>query len=205
MGAEHIEFLVEEPSAEEFLRNLLARFIPATTTYDVHAFSGKSDLLRSLEPRLLGYSFWLPQSWRIVVLIDRDDDDCLELKATLEAAAARAGFASRTTSGGTHWQLVNRIPIEELEAWYFGDWAAVGQAFPRVPAEIPAKAPYRDPDAVRGGTWEAFERILQRSGYHLGGLRKIEAAREVARWLDPPINRSQSFRVFWAAVEEAVA
>ncbi len=33
-----------------------------------------------------------------------------------------------------------------------------------------------DPDAIPGGTWEAFERVLQRSGYFQTGLRKLEAA-----------------------------
>lgn len=43
----------------------------------------------------------------------------------------------RTGAGGAPWQLVNRIAIEELEAWYFGDWEAVRTAYPRIPSTIP--------------------------------------------------------------------
>ena len=57
---------------------------------------------------------------------------------------------------------MNRIAIEELEAWYFGDWTAVVQAWPRVSANVPAQRGYRDPDAIPGGTWQAFECVLQR-------------------------------------------
>ena len=39
--------------------------------------------------------------------------------------AAEAGFLTRSQAFGRAWRLVNRIAVEELEAWYFGDWAAV--------------------------------------------------------------------------------
>jgi len=48
------------------------------------------------------------------------------------------------------WQVVNRIAIEELEAWYFGNWPAVVATYPNVPENIPGKAPYRNPDAIAG-------------------------------------------------------
>jgi hypothetical protein len=34
----------------------------------------------------------------------------------------------------------------------------------------------RVPDDIKGGTWEAFQHVLQSSGYFTDGLRKIEAA-----------------------------
>jgi hypothetical protein len=138
-----------------------------------------------------------------VVVVDRDDEDCLELKQRLEAAAQRAGLRSRSRAGEP-WQLVNRIAIEELEAWYFGDWPAVRAAYPRLPATVPNQQRYRDPDAIAGGTWEAFERILQRRGYFKGGLRKIEAARTLGGVVDPVRNRSHSFCRFRDAVLEAI-
>jgi uncharacterized protein DUF4276 len=69
-----------------------------------------------------------------------------------------------------------------------------------VPTTIPARAGYRDPDRIRGGTWEAFERILQQAGYFAGGLRKIEAARAVTRHMVPARNRSRSFQVLHDAL-----
>lgn len=191
MSIERVEFLVEEPSMEAALRALLPNVL-GEISFEVHPFQGKSDLRLELPKRLRGYAAWLPESWRIVVVIDRDDDSCEELKRELDDAARSAGMSLRT-SPGAPWQIVNRVAIEELEAWFFGDWAAVRAAYPLVPATIPSRAPYRACDAIRGGTWEAFERELQRVGYFTSGLRKIEVAREVARHMVASRNRSPSF------------
>ena len=188
---------------EAFLRALLPRVLPPCRTFQVHAFQGKPDLLGKLQDRLRAYADWLPRDWRIVVVVDRDNDDCLVLKAQLEGAAAAAGL--RTRAGRRPWQLVNRIAIEELEAWYFGDWQAVCSAYPNVSTTVPNQAGYRTPDAIRGGAWEAFERILQRHGYFRTGLRKVEAARAVGVHIDPGRSRSHSFVKFHEAIVEATA
>lgn len=190
---------------EAFLRALLPRLLPQGRTFEVHAFQGKGDLMDKLEARLRGYAAWLPADWRIVVVVDRDDDDCLDLKQRLEAATQQAGLHSRSRAGKPSWQLVNRIAVEELEAWYFGDWPAVRAAYPRLPATVPNQQGYRDPDAIAGGTWEAFERILQRRGYFKGGLRKIEAARILGGIIEAQCNRSTSFCRLRDAVLEAIA
>jgi hypothetical protein len=171
----------------------------------VHPFQGKADLLGKLQDRLRGYAQWLPDDWRIVVVVDRDDDDCETLKRRLEAMAAAAGLSTRLRRNAGAWQLVNRVAIEELEAWYFGDWAAVCRVYPRVSSTIPKRSGFRDPDAILGGTWEAFERILRRHGYFETGLRKVEAARAIGAQFDPARSRSRSFRVFHEAVAEAIA
>ena len=134
MMAQHMELLVEEPSMEAFLRALLPRMMPQGRSFEIHAFQGKSDVLGKLQNRLRGYAQWLPEEWRIVVVVDRNDDDCQALKQQLESLALGAGLRTRSRPGRHSWQLVNRIAIEELEAWYFGDWAAVCLAYPRVVA-----------------------------------------------------------------------
>ncbi|MFZ1108264.1 MAG: DUF4276 family protein [Rhodomicrobium sp.] len=199
-----MEILVEEPSAEAFLRGLLPRFIEGGATFELYPYNGKQDLLNKLPARLAGYSRWLPPSYRIIVLLDCDYDDCVNLKRIMEENAVNAGLLSRTAAQALPWQIVNRIAIHELEAWYFGDWNAVKQAYPRVPSEIPRREGYRDPDKIAGGTWEAFERILQSVGYYKGGLRKIEAARAIGAYANPLTNRSNSFSAFRDAVLEAV-
>lgn len=196
MTVEHLEVLVEERSMEETLRILLPRLLGEEISFQVYPSNGKQDLLDNLANRLRGYQKWLPDNWRIAVVVDRDDDDCVDLKDTLETIACEAGLSTKTTSGGDHWQVVNRLVIEELEAWFFGDMDAVRVAFPRVSDTTEKTAAFRDPDAIRGGTWEALERILQRSGYFKGGYRKLEAARVITQQMDPSRNRSQSFRVF---------
>lgn len=194
MSVIHVEFLVEEPSMEAFLRELLPHLLGAVH-FEIRTFQCKDDLLKRLPDRLRGYS-WITEEYRIVALVDRDDDDCQQLKRELEGHAAQAGLPTRTQPRQGHVAVINRIAIEELEAWYFGDWEAVCAAYPRVSASVPRREGYRNPDAIAGGTWEAFERVLQRSGYFKGGLRKIEAARSIAPHIDPARNRSRSFQVF---------
>jgi len=65
MTAEHIEFLVEEPSMEAFLRSSLPQLL-GETSFEIYSYQGKSDLLSRLEERLRGYAAWLPVSLRRV-------------------------------------------------------------------------------------------------------------------------------------------
>jgi hypothetical protein len=188
---------------EAFLRALLPRLLPHDQSFEVHPFQGKSDLQGKLQARLRGYANWLPNDWRIVVVVDRDDDDCRKLKEQLEATASSAGLLTRSKANGRPWQLVNRIAVEELEAWYFGDWTAVCAAYPRVSPGVPGKASFRNPDAILGGTWEAFERVLQRYGYFKAGLPKIEAARTIGANIAPERSYSRSFEAFRNAILEA--
>ena len=190
---------------EAFLYGLLPRVLPQDRSFNVHPFQGKSDLLAKLPARLSGYAKWLPDEWRIVVVVDRDDDDCLRLKRQMEDIARQAGLRTRTQTGTSQWQLVNRIAIEELEAWYFGDWQAVQAAFPRVSLTIRNQRPYRHADQVAGGTWEAFERVLKRHGYFKQGLRKIEVARNLGKHVDVQRSDSPSFQCFQQALMEAAA
>lgn len=190
---------------EGFLRALLPRLLPQDRTFEIHPFQGKGDLLGKLESRLRAYANWLPAEWRLVVVVDRDDDDCRTLKRQLEQITTRAGVTTRTSVRTPQWQLVNRIAIEELESWYFGDWEAVRAAYPRAPANVPGRRQFRDSDSITGGTWEAFERVMQRHGYFKGGLRKVEAARAIGAYVDATRSRSASFAVFYRAVVEAMA
>jgi hypothetical protein len=205
MRAEHFELLVEEPSMETFLSAVLPRIVADRATFKIHAYQGKPDLRRKLSARLRGYASWLPETWRILVLLDRDDDDCLELKRSLEDVASAAGLRTRSRSRGEPWQIVNRVAVEELEAWFFGEWSAMLRAFPRLPATIPRKEAYRQCDVILGGTWEALERVLKKQGYHAGGIRKIELARAVGAHFDHTACVSPSFGAFRAALTEAVA
>lgn len=203
--ANHIELLVEEASAEAFFQTLLPRLLPQGRTFAVHASQGKADLLKNLTQRLAAYAHWLPDDWRLFVVVDRDSDDCLDLKRRLEAIARQAGLMTRSRAGENRWQLANRIVVEELEAWYFGDWDAVRAEYPRAAVNLSQRRGLRDPDAITGGTWETFEREMQRHGYFKAGLTKIDAARRIASRMAPERNRSASFQAFHAALMEALA
>lgn len=201
---DHIEFLVEEPSMEATLTALLPRIV-GDKSFSVYPFQSKHDLLSKLHTRLRGYSEWLPENYRIVVIVDRDRDDCHELKRSLEQAAALAGLRTRSTALGDSYQVVNRIAIEELEAWFFGDWQAVCEAYPRLNPHVRSRQGFRDPDGILGGTWEALERLMQRAGYYKTGMPKIETAQNIAKRLDPERNQSRSFQCFKHALDEMVA
>jgi hypothetical protein len=166
-------------------------------SFRIHAHQGKSDLLSKLSPRLRGYKRWLPEDWRIVVLVDADDEDCRKLEAHLEKKARNAGFLTRSNRPmGSIFQVLNRLAIEELEAWFFGDVEALNAAYPRISLNLGRKARYRDPDAIKGGTWEALERELKRTRDYPSGISKISNARTVSENMVPERNRSKSFQVF---------
>ena len=171
-------------------------------TFQVYPHQCKDEMLSRLPERLRGYSFWLPETWRIVVIVDRDGDDCFELKKSLEKFAKNVSLPTRTSSGSKKYSVLNRLAIEELEAWFFGDWRAVCTAYPRTNRKIPYQSKYRDPDSIPGGTWEAFERVLKRAGYFRTGLRKIEVARSVSEHMVPMDNRSHSFQQLRKALME---
>ena len=137
--------LVEEPSMEMALEQLLPRML-AGADFQIIRFQCKDDLLKNLPDRLRGYSQWLPANWVILVLVDRDDDDCRVLKQAMEKMAEDARLLSKTLAGhGQPFQVANRIAVEELEAWFFGDWTAVQAAYPRVSASQVSKQGFRDP------------------------------------------------------------
>lgn len=202
----HFEFLVEEPSAEAALGELLPRLIGHDATFRIHPHQGKKDLLDSLLGKLRGYSRWLPSDWRVVVLIDLDSGDCKKVKASLEKQARNARLTTKSSATSrSRPQVLNRIAVEELEAWFFGDVEALCAAYPGVPPTLGAKSGFRDPDKIKGGTWERLEQVLQKAGHFKGGLAKIAAAREIAKHMRPDRNRSRSFNVFRDGLQAMLA
>ncbi len=185
---------------EAFLKELLPELLGARISFRIYTHRGKTDLKNKLGARLRAYRSWLPPDHRIIVLLDRDDENCAELKEFMEQAAISANLKTRAQADQQGWQVANRIAVEELEAWYFGDWASLRACYPNVSPNIPRQAPYRAPDDIRGGTWEALERILQRAGYFETGLRKIEIARQLGKQMGQPQriqqNTSPSFVAF---------
>lgn len=200
----HIIFFTEEPSAEKVLHNIVPKLIK-DNTFEIHKFQGKHNLLKKLPERLKGYRNWIPKDYKIVVLMDRDNDDCYELKGKMESIAEEAGFITKTKSlSPSSFQIVNRIAIEELEAWFFGDIPAMIKAFPKIPTNLSKKAKYRDPDAITNGTYESLKRLLNRKGYYknIDYLPKIEVAEKISKFMNPNKNNSKSFQVFRDALKE---
>lgn len=196
----HIEFLLEERSAEAALETLLPKIVSESVSRNIRVFQGKYDLLKQLPNRLKAYRESMQNNRRFMVLIDKDRQDCMELKATLENIAHEAGFLTKSSAGSAgEIQVVNRLAIEELEAWYLGDYEAVRTAYPKVPRLRQCQ----NPDAVIGPT-KVLERMLRQSNYHRGGLPKTAVARSIAQHMDPNRNRSKSFQMFIEGLKACV-
>jgi len=156
----HLEILLEERSAEETLNVLLPRLLDPGTSWELHAFEGKRDLLAKVTGRLRGYAKWIRDAnTKIVVLVDEDRQDCHKLKSALEMAAGTAGLETKTSAAGGPFFVLNRLAVEELEAWFFGDSQALRAAYPRIPQHIDQKAFCRHPDSITGGTWNVSRKF----------------------------------------------
>lgn len=193
---------------EAFLRDFVPRVLPSGIPWRPIDHGSKWQLLRALPDRLRGYAA-IPVGYRpkILVLVDRDDDDCIALKRQLDDATHGAGLVSRTGNHNGEFDVVNRIVVEELEAWFFGDGTALAQGWPGVPTSLPNCQRYRDPDAILGGTHEALLAVLQKAGHWRGmaKLPKSEVARRMATLIDPARNRSRSFHHFMTGLQALVA
>ncbi len=201
-----IEVLVEEPSAEEALRHLLPKLLRGRARAKVVNLGSKYKLLKVLDDRLAAYRVRIDkgEDLRIVVLVDRDDNDCRKLKRQLERAARASHLPTKTRPDDDGLILVlNRIVIEELESWFIGDPVALRTAFPKLPAIGENSGIFRNPD--NGGSWEALHRFLKRHGIYKSSYPKIEAARKIAPYLDISRNRSNSFKIFCQGVEALLA
>ena len=199
----HFEVLLEEESAQAAMKNILPKILRSEDSFQIHPYNGKKNLLNKLPGRLRGYRKWITSDYRIVILIDRDRDDCTLLKQELERIAAEAGLSTETAPHHDgSFQVLNRIAIEELEAWFLGDMEALASAYPGISPTLSTKGKYRDPDAIVDA-WETLERVLQRAGYP-GRLQKIRVASTISRYMVPERNRSASFQSFCQGLQACI-
>lgn len=190
----HVEFLLEEPSAEAALRELLPRLLPAAT-WHCYPHRGKHDLLARLPGRLKTYARQLPHApdLRVVILMDADAD-CRKAKQALEKLVAEAHLLSKAQAGGQPFQVLTRLAVSELEAWFLGDHAAIQAAYPGVRPthlrHLPTNA-----DAI-SDAWETLWQVLQAAGYYRAGKQKQRWATDISQHLEPGRNTSASFQYF---------
>jgi hypothetical protein len=192
-----IEFHLEEESAEDGLKAIVPRIICNRALVKFVVYQGKQDLLRKLPSRLRGYrSAGIQSDFRIVVLVDEDGQNCVDLKSRLEKSALSAGLATKSSPDVSgNFTVLNRIAVEELESWFFGDVAALREVFPRVSATLDKKARFRVPDLIANPS-EALADVLCKAGYSPASLSKRYVARLVGGKMNPYSNRSKSFQVF---------
>jgi hypothetical protein len=117
-----------------------------------------------------------------VIVHDKDSWDCRVLKQELVNLCQHAGRPDTLV----------RIACNELEAWYFGDLEAVGQAFGRDITAFSRKRKYRNPDNIENPKLEIKTIISD--------LQQISGAKAIAVCMDIARNTSPSFKVFIAGV-----
>ncbi|OBQ02109.1 MAG: hypothetical protein AN482_20845 [Anabaena sp. LE011-02] len=184
----HIEFLVEEASTEIALKEIVPKIIGNVHTFKIHNFQNKDRLLKRLPERMKAYANFIPDDLRIVILVDEDRSNCQELKKKLCDATSIV-----TQKKGNI--VLHRIVVEELESWFIGDVAAIRAEYEKIPVSLSQQAKFRNPDAIKGGTWEELDKILKKYGYETG-LQKMDFAQKVSPHMDVENNKSRSFQVF---------
>jgi len=193
-----VRVLVEGPSEEAFLARWLRRYMPGHY-FQIIPHQGKGKMpdppTRAVEPRRQGLLDQLPAKLRaygrslnpdtdrVLVVVDADEDNCVELKNRLIKALQ---------SCDPRPQVLFRIAVEETEAFYLGDFAAIRRAYPG------AKKLRYEQDSICG-TWEVFQQTI--------GSRsesKVEWGRQMGQWLavDGRRNKSPSFRQLCSAIKQ---
>jgi len=104
----HVDVYVEELSAKKALDQLVPRIVGGQHSFQVLNFRNKKELLREIPKRLKGYARWIPEDWRIAVLVDEDRQDCHVLKAQLVGASRQAGGATGRPRSRSCWE--RRLP-----------------------------------------------------------------------------------------------
>jgi len=177
-------FFLEELSARAMLEGFLPKIVSDLVRCRFIVFEGKQDLERQMVKRMRGY---LVPYARFVVLRDKDSEDCRDVKRRLVGKCAE----------GNHPDSLVRVACHELESWYLGDLAAVEAALGFTGlARQQHKTPYDKPDDMA-----APARKLQSIS---PTYQKVGGSRAIGPYLDPVKNRSQSFGIFVAGVQELV-
>ncbi len=119
---------------------------------------------------------------RFMIVLDRDSHDCIALKEEIRALCC-----------GTVHDFRIRIACQELEAWYFGDLAAVSAAYGKDVTKYARQKKYRMPDEIRDPK-ETLKRLLPEHRF------QREGARRIGEFFNAEQNTSKSFQVFLAGV-----
>jgi hypothetical protein len=198
-----LTILVEEESTQAFLAEFLPRLDIARASFKVLNLGSKPKLLGKLGTRLsaLREDIGAGAARHVLVLVDRDGDDCVELKRFMETASRGSGLATKSSprQDGS-FDVVNRVLVSELECWFLGDPEALRRAYPSLPPATRGKGHFASPERRN---WEFAEAYLQKHGIYRGGLKKVEFAQRLGRelGLKPHDNACRSFREFLAALD----
>ncbi len=208
----HFEILVEGQCELTALSILMSKILgpyqePHTWKIHKHQGIGKfpedpskhpspkdASLLHNLASKLRAYGKENRKDLVVVVLVDLDDrPDCRAYKHEL---LHQLDFCDQKPN------TLFRIAIEELEAWYIGDRAAIEQAYPN--ANISDLETYVQ-DSICG-TWELLARVVNEKDVQVlieNSRRsrrllevKVNWAKKISPFMDVEHNQSPSFIAF---------
>ncbi|NWE46708.1 DUF4276 family protein [Pseudomonas gingeri] len=201
----HIEIVVEDSSGERLLSTILPKIFGGygdPHTWRVHAYKGIGRIPKNMKansdpskrilldqlPRILQGYGRTPGIDAVVVVLDTDKRDCREFLAELNALAEDCSPRPN---------LMFRLAIEEVEAWYLGDRQALLDAYPRAKTDVLGRYVQDSPcdtwellaDAVYPGGVSAIKKV----GWPLPGQIKHEWAEKIGPLLELDRNVSPSF------------
>ncbi|PJJ54471.1 DUF4276 family protein [Hymenobacter chitinivorans] len=195
-------FLLEEESAEDALRQLIPRLLPAHYVPRFRSLGGWQGLVDNLPTLLRAYGKRMTepgqQDLRIVVLLDADGVAERRFKL-LEDAAKSAGLLTLgQAKEGQLFHVFNALAVQELEAWFLGDRQAITDAYPKVKTHH-FKGIDREPESSPKPN-DVLWGVLKAAGLYTTGKRKREWAETIAAKMDPGRNQSASFQYFRAGL-----
>ncbi len=165
--------------------------------FEAFDLGSKSQFMKKVGNRLSGYRYAIQRGDRVAVVLlrDRDEEDCGAVVADLDAAVKRAGLRRASVGRSIDGDVLPRLADEMLEAWFFGDGNALHEAFPKLSPMLTHRAAYRRPDVIRDPA-RRLASELAKCGYYPQGMPKDEVARLVAPKMAVDANTSPSFAVF---------
>lgn len=178
-------FMLEEPSAEEMLKGILPKVLPASVHPEFKVFEGKQDLEKGLVRTLKA---WRAPDCAFVVIRDQDSADCHAVKQKLIDLCRKANRG----------EVLVRVACHELESFYLGDLAAVekGLGISGI-ARKQKSQKYRAPDRL-GSPSQELARMTD------GNYQKLAGSRAIAPHLHIEENTSHSFMILLAGIRKLV-
>lgn len=219
----HIEVLVEDDSGKKMLEILLPKLLGDNGerhSWRIRGYKGAGHIAKNLKPKtdagkrilldrlhqlLSGYGR-TPHIDAVVVVLDADSRNCKEFLAELQKVAERAKEEAKKKAKERTVTLtvLFRLAIEEIEAWYLGDRAAIFAAYPEAKRRKDKLKSYK-PDSIVG-TWELLADLIHREGAaglkksHVKGEKKCEWAEKITPHMELARNSSPSFQKFCAGI-----
>ena len=198
----HFEFLIEDQSGAKAMEIILPKLLGDEASYRIRWYKGIGRIPKNLQPKsnankrilldqlprlLRGYGR-VPGLGCIIVICDLDDNNKEQFLSDLHNV-----LNSCNPKPDARFCLA----IEEFEAWYLGDLAAVQKAYPKARNNI--LNGYNNDDIC--GTWELLadavynggHKALVKMGRQAAGRQKSIWAEEITPYMNIDANNSPSF------------